>query len=383
MSITLNYPDALRTDDQFFRSMKSFLRDQFIWNTGQVSVCAYSNQMQIWTGSTEASRSGEDIKVYLGDSTSNTVADMALVVSGVFVQADGTFQFAMGMNRGINKIIIEIDEETKTIYLAAYNWAIIMTAFSEEYTDWKSNYDQVKRNNILLSSVSNLDPDLRFLYKNFGAFTDIKKLPSQTVEEYNTFIGHMFEAYEDGDMYGSLIVPISDITESSVFVQPWRKQRFMHFDPRFKIRVQDAPSLTVGWTGGLYDVLYNNYELLDGSTTLPPSTVNWMYVDSEMGADGYSLMKISATEPGKNDLSKTLAWVQTNSTCVTYIYGGERLNVDAMLVSDATRQGYLDVIVRDTPDSLEKTAIELIVKQNIPAYGRGFIYYSSGEIGRT
>jgi len=383
MGITLNYPAALRTDDQFFRSMKTFLRDQFIWNTGQISVCAHSNQMQIWTGSTSTDRAGEEIRVYLGDSTSNTTENMGLAVSGVFVQADGSFTFAMRLNRGVNKIIIEIDDEAKTIYLAAYNWAVIMTAFSEEYTDWKEEYEQVKRNNILLSSVSNLDPDLRFLYKNFGAFTDIKKLPSQTVEEYNTFIGHMFEAYEDGDMYGSLTVPISDITESSVFVQPWRKQRFMHFDPRFKVRVQNAPSLTIGWAGGLYDILYNNYELLDGSTVLPINSVRWMYVDSEMGDNGYSLMKISTTEPEKNDLSKTLAWVQTNSTCVTYIYGGERLNVDAMLVSNATRQGYLDVIVKDTPDSLEKTAIELIVKQNVPAYGRGFVYYNDGTIGRT
>ena len=383
MGITLNYPAALRTDDQFFRSMKTFLRDQFIWNTGQISVCAHSNQMQTWTGSTSTDRAGEEIRVYLGDSTSNTTENMGLAVSGVYVQDDGSFTFAMRLNRGVNKIIIEIDDEAKTIYLAAYNWAIIMTAFSEEYTDWKEEYEQVKRNNILLSSVSNLDPDLRFLYKNFGAFTDIKKLPSQTVEEYNTFIGHMFEAYEDGDMYASLTVPISDITESSVFVQPWRKQRFMHFDPRFKVRVQNAPSLTVEWAGGLYDILYNNYELLDGSTVLPINSVNWMYVDSEMGDNGYSLMKISTTEPEKNDLSKTLAWVQTNSTCVTYIYGGERLNVDAMLVSNATRHGYLDVIVKDTPDSLEKTAIELIVKQQIPAYSRGFIYYASGEIGRT
>ena len=116
MGITLNYPAALRTDDQFFRSMKTFLRDQFIWNTGQISVCAHSNQMQTWTGSTSTDRAGEEIRVYLGDSTSNTTENMGLAVSGVFVQADGSFTFAMRLNRGINKIIIEIDEEEKTIY---------------------------------------------------------------------------------------------------------------------------------------------------------------------------------------------------------------------------------------------------------------------------
>lgn len=378
MGITLNIPSQLRIDDYMFRQLKDYLRDEFIWDKG-INTCAYANVLLTWTGSTSPAVVGAEVKVYHGDD----VHSDSLIISGIYTDANGEFEFPMNLMRGINKIVVEIAGETTSLYLTAYNWAIFMTALAEEMHNFKDEYDQVQRDNILQSSVSPLDITLAGLYKNFGYFTGIKKMLTQTVDEYNTFVTKMFEAYERGDMYSSIRVPINTITGASVFINPWNKEDWIGLDPHFKLKVHNPPSRTIYYEGGIYNISCTNYELLGGYCTVGPNTTTWIYAGTTRDSNGYSQILKSPTRIYPDTDRKVLGWVVANATNVTYISGCHDMDIDAMYSSHETYQSYVDIYVRGNTTTEEKTAIETLVRQNIAAYSRAFIYFDSGEIKRV
>ena len=378
MGISVTIPSELLLDDYILLQLKEYTRDNWLWDTGGLS-CAYANVPLLWTGSTSPANPGAQVRVY----QSNDVHPDTLVVSGVLTDADGAFTFPLTLMRGVNKVIVEVDNESTTFYLTAYNWLVLTTAIAGELSEFKDEYDQVKRNNILQSSVSSLDIELPSLYKNFGYYTNIKKLPSQTVEEYNDFIVTMFEAYERGDMRESVKAPITAITGQSVFIRAWKEEDLIGLDPHFKLSVYDPPSFTVAYNGGIYDIDMVNYELQPGLTSVNPNSITYLYVNTTLDVNGYAEVLKTTVEMDPVDYRKDLGVVTSNSTCITYITGCNDFDNDAIYSSKNTYLGYIDVYVNGTVSTLEKAAIETIVRQVGAAYSRSFIYYDDGTIGRV
>jgi len=368
--LVINYR-YLEDDSLPYLRLKNYLVDEHVYDKDSIAE-PYKTTEYEFTGTTEGDRK---VDVYVNDAYAGSVTS----------KSDGTFTFYTRLIRGLNSIRAQTYlsdtslVDSNVLYITTYNIFLWLASYASEFVDLWGDVDE-KKNNTYLK-----DADEYGMLNNFACYTDVERPEGASEEDLRELLQAALGAHYDSTTWKAL----KDFTEKFIDQTPkiveYYQRSWLPSGTDLKVYVDrvvnGTPTLIYNYNGG-QAYLGNGLQFVKaGSDTAYDDSSTYVYVDGEVGLDGYLVVKKSTTEPIGNYYQ--LARVVAASGDITNIYGCGRLSIDGIGRSRTGKAGQFEIYLNGfVLTDKQKDTVQNIYHLVKPIHKLGFLWFSDETIAR-